>query len=291
MSQTLSARGAVFVRILEGVILKAYYDIADVLTIGVGFTWASAAFRKWWRANRPGQDFTINARMTRAECDEVLQLIFDEEYGKAVAEFFGREVPQHVFDGTASPVFNLGTGSLKWRWAQALKAGDVHRGAVLLRSTGTTINNGAQVVQGLINRRREEFELLDRGDYTIAGTVQSADPMADGVLRRRERGPAVEDLQQKLAAAGYYDQVVDGIFGYGTEAAVIEYQRRHGLTVDGVAGPKTLAELKANHKPTSAPEPLPAPGVPSKSGSSTSGLAGLLVAAFRFVLSLFTKGK
>ena len=35
----------------------------------------------------------------------------------------------------------------------------------------------------------------------------------------------------------------DGIFGPGTEAALREYQKQHGLLVDGIAGPDTFAQM------------------------------------------------
>jgi peptidoglycan hydrolase-like protein with peptidoglycan-binding domain len=37
---------------------------------------------------------------------------------------------------------------------------------------------------------------------------------------------------------------VDGAFGPATEAVVREFQRRSGLLVDGIAGPRTLTALK-----------------------------------------------
>lgn len=62
------------------------------------------------------------------------------------------------------------------------------------------------------------------------------------VLRKGSAGDAVRDLQQQLAALGY-PLTADGIFGGDTETALQAFQRDHGLTVDGVAGPKTLAAI------------------------------------------------
>lgn len=62
------------------------------------------------------------------------------------------------------------------------------------------------------------------------------------LLRNGSRGLAVRNLQAALALAGYKVEV-DGDFGDNTEAAVSAYQRKVGLVVDGVAGPKTLASL------------------------------------------------
>lgn len=57
------------------------------------------------------------------------------------------------------------------------------------------------------------------------------------------RGDDVTALQEALKAAGI-KVTVDGIFGPGTERAVIAFQIREGLTVDGIAGPATRAALE-----------------------------------------------
>lgn len=241
MAQRLSAPGAAFLRHHEGFVEHWYLDPVGVPTIGVGFTWASASFREWWERNRPGQKFAKDAKMTRAEADAALIFMCEMEYGKAVGGFLGREVKQHVFDGMTSPVFNLGPGSLEWKWAAAAKAGDLKEAAELLRTTGTTAK-GVKL-KGLVIRRQEEAELLETGDYTIGVNKVYDDPLADGVLVRGERGAPVVELQTRLKALGLYTGNIDGIFGFGTEAAVLAFQRAQGLEADGWAGPKTLGAL------------------------------------------------
>ena len=56
-------------------------------------------------------------------------------------------------------------------------------------------------------------------------------------------GEEVRQIQTKLKNAGYYTGAVDGIFGSRTREAVRAFQRDCGLTVDGIAGPKTLLYL------------------------------------------------
>ena len=62
-------------------------------------------------------------------------------------------------------------------------------------------------------------------------------------LKRGSRGDEVVTLQKKLKQWGYYDGSVDGVFGAGTEKAVQYFQRKNGLTADGVVGAKTAAAL------------------------------------------------
>lgn len=61
--------------------------------------------------------------------------------------------------------------------------------------------------------------------------------------KRGSSGETVTKIQQKLSNWGYYSGSIDGIYGSRTEKAVRYFQRKNGLTVDGVAGPATLAAL------------------------------------------------
>lgn len=69
-------------------------------------------------------------------------------------------------------------------------------------------------------------------------------------LTRGDTGAAVKTLQTRLNLWGA-KLAVDGDFGPATLAAVEAFQGRKGLTVDGVAGPKTWATL--DEDPASAP--------------------------------------
>lgn len=62
-------------------------------------------------------------------------------------------------------------------------------------------------------------------------------------LREGNSGSLVRQMQQALKNQGYYTGTVDGLFGFGTTEAVKDFQRRKGLSQDGVAGPGTLRVL------------------------------------------------
>jgi hypothetical protein len=62
-------------------------------------------------------------------------------------------------------------------------------------------------------------------------------------LRLCDQGYGVSMLQEVLQNMGYSVGAVDGYFGPGTQAAVIEYQRSQGLTPDGVVGSATWGSL------------------------------------------------
>lgn len=53
----------------------------------------------------------------------------------------------------------------------------------------------------------------------------------------------VRQIQKKLKNWGYYEGQIDGIFGSETKKAVIAFQKKNGLTADGIAGKNTLAAM------------------------------------------------
>ncbi len=57
------------------------------------------------------------------------------------------------------------------------------------------------------------------------------------------RGSEVRTIQDKLKRWGYYTGSVDGIYGSLTVSAVKKFQQKNGLTVDGIAGTKTLTAM------------------------------------------------
>lgn len=71
----------------------------------------------------------------------------------------------------------------------------------------------------------------------------------------------VKQIQEKLKRWGYYDGEIDGVFGSKTLAAVKAFQKKNGLTVDGIAGEETLAAMGITSSSSSTS---------SSSGSSTN---------------------
>jgi len=72
--------------------------------------------------------------------------------------------------------------------------------------------------------------------------------MAD---QKDSKGP-VRALQKALLKRGFNPGAIDGVFGLGTQAAVLAFQRSEGLLADGVAGARTMAALRGT-----TPQPLP----------------------------------
>lgn len=60
------------------------------------------------------------------------------------------------------------------------------------------------------------------------------------------KGEIVREVQRRLKNWGYYKGAVDGAYGYETYLAVKSFQRKNGLSVDGIVGNKTLSALGIN---------------------------------------------
>ena len=73
--------------------------------------------------------------------------------------------------------------------------------------------------------------------------VQSFNTAQAASYRQGSTGSTVRQIQTKLQTWGYYRGEVDGIYGSRTVEAVKYFQRKNGLTADGVCGPATLKAL------------------------------------------------
>ena len=71
-------------------------------------------------------------------------------------------------------------------------------------------------------------------------------------------GEEVKAMQQALIDLGYLEGKADGIFGNKTEKAVRNFQRKNGLTADGLAGKKTLSVLESARNGNSGAAAAPA---------------------------------
>src|SRR3954462_13075431 len=75
--------------------------------------------------------------------------------------------------------------------------------------------------------------------------LSTASPAAARPLKKGSKGPRVAFVQRALGLHG------DRIFGSQTKRAVKRFQRRHGLTADGIVGPATGPPLKPSPRPSS----------------------------------------
>lgn len=101
--------------------------------------------------------------------------------------------------------------------------------------------------------RRLVSEALDEG---IEVTIVDVDGRR--TLRKGDSGDDVRELQESLNTLLYNAGEADGKFGSRTESALKDYQRDHGLKVDGICGPATWASIEEEL----SEKPVPIPPVP-----------------------------
>ena len=69
-------------------------------------------------------------------------------------------------------------------------------------------------------------------------------PMPTRVLKEGDHGEDVKWVQERLKKLAYLPDDVDGWFGVHTLGALLVYQLKNGLEVDGICGPATRASLQ-----------------------------------------------
>jgi len=210
----VSDKGLAFIAGHEGIVTRAYRDVAGVWTIGVGHTVSAGA-------PTPHAGLTI----TRAQAFEILArdiVRFERRVEAALGP-----VSQRAFDGAVS--FDFNTGAInRASWVKAYRAGNMTAARLGLMKW---VKAGGRTVRGLVRRREAEARLIFDGDYGSSGN----DALPSEQVRL---------YQGQLAALGLAVGAIDGIAGPQTRAAVVAYQRSHeDLVADGVVGPATLASL------------------------------------------------
>jgi lysozyme len=222
-----SADGVAFIAAHEGVVTRAYRDVAGVWTIGVGHTAAAGP-------PRPEAGMTI----TREEAFAILARDLPR-YERRVAAALP-DAGQAVFDGAVS--FDFNTGAIdRASWVRIWRSGDRATARRLLMAWTRA---GGRTVAGLVRRREAEARLIFEADYggwmseDVSGGGRTGGTVLPSVLR------PLSSIQSDLATLGFYKGSLDGIAGPATRAAIIAYQRSHSdLVADGVVGRATLASI------------------------------------------------
>ena len=91
----------------------------------------------------------------------------------------------------------------------------------------------------------------------VAPTAEAA------VVKVGSTGTVVKTIQTKLKRWGYYTGAVDGIFGQKTKTAVQSFQRKNGLTQDGIVGNATAKAMGVTLNGTAS----------SNTGTTASGIS------------------
>lgn len=85
------------------------------------------------------------------------------------------------------------------------------------------------------------------GTADWSGAQDASFPCAQvAVLKQGSKGGEVKEVQRRLKQWGYYKGEIDGVYGKGTIDAVKQFQKKNGLTADGIVGKSTYEALGMN---------------------------------------------
>lgn len=246
-----SAKGVAFIAAWEGIVTKAYRDVAGVWTIGVGHTAAAGA-----PVPRAGMV------ITRRQALEILASDLPKYEARVGSTLPG--VVQPAGDGSVS--FDFNTGAIRRAsWVKAYKDGDmvgVRRGLALWKKAG------GKVVRGLVNRRAAEADLIVGGKY---GKAAEALVSSIGDAFKPDIAPSVADQQ---GTGDVYRERLARL-GFTGDQAALRYQQTHpDLVNDNIIGPATRAQIDRD-----LARPQPTPEV--SDGSWLTALLNLILSLFK----------
>jgi len=95
--------------------------------------------------------------------------------------------------------------------------------------------NGDAVATKWVNRNESRIYGYGHPDY-------DPEPKGPPLLKKGSKGTAVKNWQKVLIGEGF-ELSVDGVFDAKTEKATKEFQKRHGIEVDGIVGPITRSKV------------------------------------------------
>lgn len=224
----LSQTGINLIKKWEGCRLTAYDDSTGVWTIGYGHT---VGVKK-------GQS------ISQKQADDFLKSDL-KIYEKHVTDT-QLKLNQNQFDSLVSFTYNCGVGSLR----QLIK----DRSITQIGNAITLYNKaGGKVLQGLVNRRKEETALFKKRMSVSKPTNKVRNLKLEKVYLK---GEDVDFLQKQLIALYFYPDMTkgnkgrDGIFGKNTDNAYRRWQSVYTpKLIDGIHGSngrKVMNELTKN---------------------------------------------
>jgi putative chitinase len=158
--------------------------------------------------------------------------------GRSNYEAFGASVGMSADDVTE--YVKTKKGALEtacWFWKKNSLENYADRNDIIGMSK--KVNGGTIGLADRISRYENAVSILSGDSVVATNTSQKSTQSTNGVLRKGSKGSDVKTLQTALKITA------DGIFGFGTSAALKNWQRANGLVVDGIAGKNTLAILYA----------------------------------------------
>ena len=183
----MSKEGLADIVLSEAITTTRYKDSANVWTIGIGATRSEIKDLRSWSNDR------------QLSLEEVFELFTKgiEKYAHGVRKALKVEVSQQMFDGLVSFAYNIGVSGM--RRSSLIRA--INRGvtdkkqlrALLMRWTKITRNGRKVTIQGLVNRRKAEAEVMFEGKYKNKSMIGKVVPVS-GKMRPMYRSKRVKTI-------------------------------------------------------------------------------------------------
>lgn len=222
-NRTISAAGIALIKRFEGCRLTAYKCSAGVWTIGYGHTSGVYAGMRITQAQAEA--------FFQADCRKIGSYVNNPAYVPQT-----EQLNQNQFDALVSFVFNLGP-----KWLKSL-CDNGRTLAQIAAAMPQYRRASGQVLPGLVQRRAAEVALFNTPVTTapanqpavkVAEVNQESEEYNMRTIRKGSKGNMVKVWQIIVGATP------DGNFGGGTESKTKSWQSNHGLSADGVVGPKS----------------------------------------------------
>lgn len=195
MAKTTSSNGIKLIKQFEGCHLTAYKCPGGKWTIGYGHT----------ARVKQGQ------KITQAQADKFLKADL-KTFENAVNSCVKVNITQNQFDALVSFAYNCGAGALKTSTLLKKLNKKDYSGAA--KEFPKWNKSNGKVLNGLVKRRVAEMDLFLKGVQTM--------PKAN--ITPKSSKSDIKWLQEKLnKAVPSYKISTDGIYGFGTRIAVLNY--------------------------------------------------------------------
>lgn len=245
----VSKKGLDLIKKWEGRHLKAYQDCVGVWTISYGIIDSDYKYT--------GLHVRKGVTITDEQCDELFEKLIKNKYCPIVdkhIEEHGYLLNQNQYDALVSFAYNIGSIS-----------GLTNDGKRSISEISSHIplycKAGGKVVQGLVNRRRDEKKLFDTpvskkgytGTFPVLpestfGVQRKYYQIGDGMNQLRTYRSQIKRIQSLLNWAVGSDLKVDGMYGTETEKAVMKLQKKASVPVNGKFGNLCLNYCKGLKK-------------------------------------------
>lgn len=198
--------------------------IAGLETQQILFSIGAVAYMTATPTLTPSQTTTITSAPTATP--DLTTLLKTGSKGTSVTRLQERLIELNYFSGSADGLYGTAT-------AMAVR--------LFQRQNGLTADGvaGVQTLKAIYNSNAKKYE---KATATPKPTATPAP--TETVLQLGDSGSDVKSAQQRLVTLGYMKKA-DGSFGPATYAAVVSFQQRNALTVNGELNAATIKKLNS----------------------------------------------